>query len=342
MEKKITILGSGSWGTALSVLLANKGYSINLWARKKEHAENLKKNRVNSKYLPNVELPKNINIHWDILESIRDSEIIVIAVASQGVRETLEKIKEHVDENVIFVNVSKGLEKNTLLRISEIVHSYFPNNIYVMLSGPSHAEEVSKNIPTTIVAASKDRNGAELIQDIFTTPNLRVYTNPDVIGVEIGGALKNVIALGAGICDGLGFGDNAKAALMTRGIREIARLGNSIGAYVSTFAGLTGIGDLIVTCTSMHSRNRRCGILLGQGKSLDEAVQSIGMVVEGVSTTKAAYELSLKYGVEMPITTEMYKILYENHDARQSVYNLMQRSKTHEIEEVMLENIEGW
>jgi glycerol-3-phosphate dehydrogenase (NAD(P)+) len=342
MKEKIAVLGAGSWGTALSILLADKGHDINLWGRNHEHIESLRTSRENTKYLPDVKLPENINIHNDIVHCINECSIIVLAVSSQGIRDVMEKIKGHVDGKQIFVNVSKGIENSTLLRISEIVSSYYPDNHYVAFSGPSHAEEVCKGIPTTIVSASKSRFAAEFVQDVFITPRLRVYTNPDVVGVELGGSLKNVIALGAGICDGLGYGDNAKAALMTRGIREIARLGQAMGADVSTFTGLTGIGDLIVTCTSMHSRNRRCGIQLGQGKSLEEAVSSIGMVVEGVYTTKAAYALSKEYSIEMPITNEIYKILYEGCSAKEAVSNLMLRSKTHEIEEGMEDFIDTW
>lgn len=342
MKKKIGILGSGSWGTALAIVLADKGHIVNLWGRNSKYIEELKKSRESSKYLPGVKLKDNINIMSNISQAIIDCDVILLAVASQGVRETLTKIKDLVNTDQIIVNVSKGIENSTMMRISEIVHSFFPQNEYVVLSGPSHAEEVSKGIPTTIVSASKNRKAAEYIQDIFITPSLRVYSNPDVVSVEIGGALKNVIALGAGISDGLGFGDNTKAAIMTRGIREIARLGEAMGGHISTFAGLTGIGDLIVTCTSMHSRNRRCGILLGQGNSLDSAINSIGMVVEGVYTTKAAYELSKKYDIEMPITQEIYNILYNNVDAKESVYNLMLRSKTHEIEEIMESNTIEW
>ncbi len=342
MKKKIGILGAGSWGTALALVLANKGHVVNLWGRRSQHIESLKNDGENSKYLPGIKLKENINLMTDIDKAIVDCDVIVLAIASQGIRETLDKISKVVDTDQIIVNVSKGIENNTLMRISEIVHSFFPKNEYVVLSGPSHAEEVSKGIPTTIVSASESKVAAEYIQDVFTTPNLRVYTNPDVVSVEIGASLKNVIALGAGISDGLGFGDNTKAAIMTRGIREIARLGEAMGGSSSTFSGLTGIGDLIVTCTSMHSRNRRCGILLGQGNSLNNAIDSIGMVVEGVYTTKAAYELSKRYNIEMPITKEIYNILYNNNNAKESVYNLMLRSKTHEIEEVMGKAAKGW
>lgn len=342
MKEKIAVLGAGSWGTALANVLGCKGNSVKLWGRNSEHIEALRATRENSKYLQDIKLSDNIIMCTDIVKCVEGSSIIVLAVSSQGIRSTLEKIEGYAKENQIFVNVAKGIENNTLLKISEIVSSYFPNNQYVSFSGPSHAEEVCKGIPTTIVSASKSRYAAEFVQDVFTTPTLRVYTNPDVVGVELGGALKNVIALGAGICDGLGYGDNAKAALMTRGIREIARLGEAMGANISTFSGLTGIGDLIVTCTSMHSRNRRCGIQLGSGKSLDEAIASIGMVVEGVTTTKAAYGLSKEHNIEMPITTEIYKILYENKSAKEAVNSLMLRSKTHEIEEVMEDFQDEW
>lgn len=342
MKEKVAVLGAGSWGTALSIVLSDKGHIVNLWGRNHEHIESLRSTRKNSKYLSGIELPENISMYTNITKCIEGCSVIVLAVSCQGIRSILEKIKGHVDKGQVFVNVAKGIENNTLLRISEIVNGYYPNNYYVALSGPSHAEEVCKGIPTTIVSASKSRYAAEYIQNIFITPNLRVYTNPDVVGVELGGALKNVIALGAGISDGLGYGDNAKAALMTRGIREIARLGEAMGANIGTFAGLTGIGDLIVTCTSIHSRNRRCGIQLGQGKSLEESMASIGMVVEGVSTTKAAYGLAKEYNVEMPITNEIYKILYENCSAKESVSSLMLRSKTHEIEEVMEDYANEW
>lgn len=342
MKKNVAVLGAGSWGTALSIVLANKGHEVNLWGRNQQHIDDMRCSRENSKYLPDAKLPENISLHNDIAHCIKGSSIIVLAASSQGIREVLQKIKDHVSKEQIFVNVAKGIENNTLLRISQIVKSHYPDNHYVALSGPSHAEEVCKGIPTTIVSASKSRYAAEVVQDVFITPTLRVYTNPDVVGVELGGSLKNVIALGAGISDGLGYGDNAKAALMTRGIREIARLGEAMGANISTFTGLTGIGDLIVTCTSMHSRNRRCGIQLGQGKSLEDAVSSIGMVVEGVYTTKAAYELAKEFNIEMPITNEIYKILCEGRPAKEAVSSLMLRSKTHEIEEVMEDYIESW
>ena len=228
------------------------------------------------------------------------------------------------------------------MRISEIVKEILPNNNYCVLSGPSHAEEVALEIPTTVVAAASNKDVAEYIQDLFITSNFRVYVNPDIIGVELGGALKNIIALGAGISDGLNYGDNTKAALMTRGISEMGRLGVELGANPNTFYGLSGIGDLIVTCTSMHSRNRRAGILLGQGKSLDEAIAEIGMVVEGVKTTKSAYKLSEKIGIEMPITDEIYNVLYNNENVKESVNKLMLRDKKHEMEDIGKNNIYNW
>lgn len=331
---RIAVLGAGSWGTALAMVLADNKEDINLWSFELEHVEKMRATRRNDQFLEDAYLdPERITIYHDIQACIKEAEIILIAVPSQVVRNVMKSLGEAVQPNQLLVNVAKGIEMDTLKRMSEVVADYCPENTYVILSGPSHAEEVAKKMPTTLVSASKSRQAAETIQDLFTTDYLRIYTNPDVVGVELCGSLKNIIAIGAGITDGMGFGDNAKAALMTRGITEIARLGMVMGARTETFAGLSGIGDLIVTCTSMHSRNRRCGIQIGQGKSLDEAVASLGgMVVEGVYTTKSAYELARKYNVEMPITHELYQVLYEGKDARESVHNLMVRNQKHEIE----------
>lgn len=334
MKSTISVIGAGSWGTALSVALSKKGHDVKLWMRNEEQFLQMNKARENIKYLPGVILPNNIELFQDICEAVKDSDIILLAVSSQAVRKVITNFKDVVNEKQIIVNVAKGLENTTLLRISEVVKEELPKNSFAALSGPSHAEEVCRDMPTTLVVAAREKAVAEYVQDVFISPKLRIYTNPDVVGVELGGALKNVIALGAGISDGLGFGDNAKAALMTRGITEISRLGQAMGADLNTFAGLTGIGDLIVTCTSMHSRNRRCGIQIGQGKKLEDAVNSIGMVVEGVVTTKVTYQLSKAYNIEMPITTEIYNILYNDSDVREAVVNLMMRSRTHEIEEV--------
>lgn len=342
MEATIGVLGGGSWGTALALLLANKGHKIDLWVRDIVQCKYMREARENKKYLPNVKLPDNINVTNDIEEAVYKKNIILLAVPSHAVRETIKKFKSQLKEQPILVNAAKGIETDTLLRVSEIVKQELPSIEYTVISGPSHAEEVSRDIPTAVVAASTNRKVAEYIQEVFMTPRFRVYTNPDVIGVELGGALKNVIALGAGISDGLGYGDNTKAALMNRGIIEISRLGEKMRANKKTFAGLSGIGDLIVTCTSLHSRNRRAGIKIGQGASLEEAIKSVGMVVEGVKTTKAAYELSKKYNVKMPITEEIYGVLYEGKDVRYSVFNLMMRDKKHEMEEIVQETGFDW
>ncbi|AFS78721.1 glycerol-3-phosphate dehydrogenase [NAD(P)+] [Gottschalkia acidurici 9a] len=334
MKGKISVLGGGSWGTALALSLAKKGHDIDIWMRDKKQCEDMNYTRENIKYLPGVVIPNNIRATNDLEKAISNKEILISAVPTQSVRDNIKNMKQYINKNQIIVNVSKGIEIGSLCRISEVVKEELPDNEYVVLSGPSHAEEVARDLPTTLVVASDKRKVAEYIQDIFMTPKLRVYTNPDVVGVEMGGALKNIIALGAGISDGLGYGDNTKSALMTRGITEIGRLGCKMGAREVTFAGLSGIGDLIVTCTSIHSRNRRAGILIGEGKNLDEVSTTIGMVVEGTKTTKAAYELSKKYNVEMPITQEIYNVLYSGSDVKNSVVNLMMRNKKYEMEDV--------
>jgi len=340
--ENICVLGGGSWGTALAVVLAKKGYNIDLWLRNKKQCDEINSVRENLKYLQGILLANNIKATDDIEKAVYNKSIIVSAIPTHAVRETMNLIRNHTIEKPIIVNVAKGIEVGTLLRISEIVKEEIPHAEYTILSGPSHAEEVARDIPTTVVAASAKKAVAELIQDIFMTPKFRVYTNPDVIGVELGGALKNVIALGAGISDGLGYGDNTKAALMNRGFVEIARIGEAMGANRLTFAGLSGIGDLIVTCTSMHSRNRRAGILIGQGHSLEKATESIGMVVEGIKTAKATHELSQKYNVNMPITEEIYKVLYEGSNVKNAVVSLMLRDRTHEIEDVVNEDHFSW
>lgn len=340
--KEIAVLGGGSWGTALAILLAKKGIKVKFWVRDLAQCNDLIKTKENLKYLPGVVIPNNVEIVNDLEMAVKNIQVIVLTVPSHAVRETCNSIKKFISKDSVIVNVAKGLETNTLYRMSEVVEEELPNCHYSILSGPSHAEEVSRDMPTTVVAASKMRQTAEFVQDIFMTPKFRVYTNPDVVGVELGGSLKNVIALGAGISDGLGYGDNTKSALMTRGIVEIARLGTALGANTKTFAGLSGIGDLITTCTSLHSRNRRAGILIGQGKPLDLVLKEIGMVVEGVKTTKAAFEISQKVGIEMPITSEIYSILYQDKNVKNAVVNLMLRSKTHEIEEIADDIDSSW
>lgn len=333
--EKVCILGAGSWGSALALVLAKKGYEVNMWTLNEEQANKINKTRENIDYLPGILFPNNITLSTDISKSIVDSKIIVLAVPSQAIRSVSKQIKPFVKDSQILVDVAKGLEKGSGLRLSEVCKQELPNNPYVTLSGPSHAEEVAKDIPTTVVVASEDIQSAQTVQDMFMSPKFRVYTNPDIVGVELGGALKNIIAFGAGVCDGLGYGDNAKAALMTRGISEISRLGAAMGANSSTFSGLSGIGDLIVTCTSMHSRNRRAGILIGQGKSLEETLKEVKMVVEGITATEVAYEVSKELNIDMPITNAIYSVLHNGCNPNEVVIELMMRNKTHEMEEVV-------
>ncbi|MGX4598708.1 NAD(P)H-dependent glycerol-3-phosphate dehydrogenase [Faecalimicrobium sp. JNUCC 81] len=337
--EKICVLGAGSWGSALALVLAKKGYEVSMWTLNEEQADKINKTRENIDYLPGILFPNNITVSTNLEETVRNSKIIVLAVPSQAIRSVSSQIKPFVKKEQILVDVAKGLEKGTGLRLSEVCEQELPNNPYVTLSGPSHAEEVAKDIPTTVVVASENLEIAQVVQDVFMSPKFRVYTNPDIVGVELGGALKNIIAFGAGVCDGLGLGDNAKAALMTRGISEIGRLGAAMGANVSTFAGLSGIGDLIVTCTSMHSRNRRAGILIGQGKSLDETLKEVKMVVEGITATEVAYEVAKKLNIDMPITNAIYSVLHQGSNANEVVIELMMRNKTHEMEEIVNEKL---
>ena len=333
--QKISIIGAGSWGSALALVVAKKGYKVDMWTQSQNQADYINKTRENIDYLPGIIFPSNIDITTSMEEAIKDSELVVLAVPSQAIRSVCSQIRPFLKDNQILVDVAKGLEKGTGKRLSTVCEEELPNNAYVALSGPSHAEEVAKDIPTTVVAASESIENAQIVQDIFMSPKFRVYTNPDVVGVELGGALKNIIAFGAGICDGLGFGDNAKAALMTRGIREITRLGVAMGAKESTFTGLTGVGDLIVTCTSMHSRNRRAGILIGSGKNLQETLDEVKMVVEGITATEVAYEVAKELNIEMPITNAIYSVLYEGNNPHEVVIDLMMRNKTHELEEIV-------
>ncbi|WP_066502831.1 NAD(P)H-dependent glycerol-3-phosphate dehydrogenase [Abyssisolibacter fermentans] len=333
MNTSIGVIGGGSWGTALSILLANKGLNVDLWIRNNEQVKIINNTRLNNKYLPDVHLPEGINVTNDIIKAVYEKDIVLLAVPSHAVRETVKKIKTNIRKDQVIVNVAKGIENDSLMRISEIVNEELTDYKYAILSGPSHAEEVAKNMPTAVVAASNDKQVTEYVQETFMAPTFRVYSSSDVIGVELGGSIKNVVALGAGISDGLGYGDNTKAALMNRGIAEITRLGVKMGANRYTFTGLSGIGDLIVTCTSMHSRNRRAGIKIGEGMNLDEAVESIGMVVEGVKTAKSAHQLSEKYNVELPISDAIYKVLYEGKNVKNAVDELMLRDKKNELED---------
>lgn len=333
MKKQIAILGAGSWGTALAVSLSNNGHSVGIWDINQEHLKELSLHRENKKYLPDVPLSERIAVCMDVEQALKNSDLVIFSAPAQHFRSALSEAKPYLQPGMVMVNVAKGIEQKTLKRLSEIAAEMVPGVKYVALSGPSHAEEVGLGLPTTLVSACTERTLAEYVQDVFMSDRLRVYTNTDLIGVELGGALKNIIALGAGISDGMGFGDNAKAAMMTRGMTEISRLGNYLGAKPSTFSGLTGIGDLIVTCTSVHSRNRRCGIMIGEGMKPSEAIKKVGMVVEGIYTTEAAYELAEMHQVEMPITEQIYKVIKEEINARSAVMQLMNREKKHETEE---------
>lgn len=335
--QNVVVLGAGSWGTALSIVLSQNGHNCLLWSHREDQANEINNQHSNKKYLPDTVLPNTLTATSSLKEAAAHGKIIVMAVPTKGIREVCRKIKEWIQEPILFVHVSKGIEPDSLKRISEVMREELPPDLIqeiVVLSGPSHAEEVVLKHPTTVTAACEDIQSAEKIQDLFMQSYFRVYTNADVIGVEIGGALKNIIALAAGISDGLGYGDNAKAALITRGIAEISRLGTKMGANPLTFSGLTGIGDLIVTCTSVHSRNWRAGNMLGKGMQLVEVLEQMGMVVEGVRTTKAAYQLSKLHQVPMPITSALYAVLFEKVDPKQAVDQLMDRVKKHEMEDL--------
>lgn len=327
---KIAVIGSGGWGTAIAILLSSRGHDVYLWSWIQEETDRLSLDRENKEFLPNVKFPDTIYCTHDMQKCTENAELIITAAPSPATRTTAKQLAPYVSDGQKIVNISKGLEEGTLLRLSEVYKQEIPQSDVSVMSGPSHAEEVSRGLPTTNVVASDSIETAKQIQDIFMGEMFRVYTSTDVTGVELGGALKNVIALCAGISDGLGYGDNTKAALMTRGLAEIARLGKAMGADERTFMGLSGVGDLIVTCTSMHSRNRRAGILIGQGKTLQETLDEVHMVVEGVNTATAAYEMAKKYNVTMPIVTEAYNILFNGTDARSAVLNLMTREKRQE------------
>ncbi|MBR1990317.1 MAG: NAD(P)H-dependent glycerol-3-phosphate dehydrogenase [Firmicutes bacterium] len=329
--KKIGIIGAGSFGTALAMILANKGHEVTVWARDFIQVNQMIKTRENSHYLPGVKLPETIEFTSELGEAAADKEYLVFAVPAQSFRGVFEKAVQYFDSSVPVINVAKGIEKGTLMRLSEVAKKIMPEVRYVALSGPSHAEEVAREMPTTVVVAGYDHDLAVDVQNLFNTERFRVYTNEDLLGVELGGALKNIIALGAGISDGMGFGDNAKAAMMTRGITEMTRLGYALGADMATFSGLAGIGDLIVTCTSMHSRNRRCGILIGQGMEPDKAIEEIGMVVEGISTAEAAFSLAKMCKVEMPITECIYKVIHGELRADDALGFLMGRVTKNEM-----------
>ena len=330
---KAAVVGSGGWGTALALCLLRNGHETLLWSHSRQKAEEMEKTRQNN-MLPGVQLPEALKIAWEP-SSVAGYPLVVIACPSVHIRSVCRQVAPYLAEDAVLVSVTKGIEPGSLLRMSQIVREETHREVAV-LTGPSHAEEVAKNIPTACVAASENQALAELVQDAFMSDSFRVYTSADVIGSELGGALKNVIALCAGVSDGMGNGDNTKAMLMTRGLTEIARLGVAMGARKETFAGLAGVGDLIVTCTSQHSRNRRAGILMGQGKGPQEAMEAVGAVVEGYYAAKSAWELACKLGVEMPIIHGAYRALYENVDVKTVLKSLLCRARKAETEDA------GW
>lgn len=335
----IGVIGAGTWGTALAIMLHNNGHSVTIWSAIPEEIEEMKQARLH-KNLPEAAISSKICLTNDLEAAMRQKDILVLAVPSVFIRETAKRMKGYLKKGQIVINVAKGIEEATLQTMSQVVEEELPDAEVAVLSGPSHAEEVSRGIPTTCVAGAHKRPVAEYIQSVFMSPVFRVYTSPDMLGIEVGAALKNVIALAAGIADGLGYGDNTKAALITRGIAEITRLGMKMGGKEQTFAGLSGIGDLIVTCASIHSRNRRAGILIGQGYTMDNAMKEVQMVVEGVYSAKAAKILSEKYKTDMPIVEQVNQVLFENKPAKDAVNDLMLRDKRIESGSLPWENEE--
>ena len=332
---KFTILGMGGFGLALAVMLNNFGHDVIVWSAFKQEIDDIRRDGENKQKLPGIKISDEIILTDDLCKAC-STDIIIFGVPTKFVRSVAKQVAPYLSKDTIIVNTSKGLEEETLKRMSEVIEEELPQNPIVVLTGPSHAEEVALGVPTTVVVTSKDMQYADHIQSVMSNNTFRIYINDDVIGCELGGSFKNIIALCAGICDGMGLGDNTKAALMTRGITEIARLGVALGAKDETFAGLTGIGDLIVTCTSMHSRNRRAGILIGQGISPVEAVERVG-TVEGYICTKTAYELAKKVGIDMPITEQCNNVLFNGLNVKSALINLMGRPKRHETETIWVD-----
>ena len=324
---KVSVLGAGSWGTALSVVLSDNGHEVTVWSIDENEISMLCECREHKDKLPGVKLPEQMIFTTDLKEACHNKDLLVLAVPSVYTRSTAQLMSPHIEKDQIIVNVAKGIEEASLMTLSEILESEIPCAKIAVMSGPSHAEEVGRKIPTTCVVGARKKETAEFVQNIFMNNVFRVYISPDVLGIELGGALKNVVALAAGMADGLGYGDNTKAALITRGIAEISRLGVAMGGKAETFAGLTGIGDLVVTCASVHSRNRKAGVLIGQGKTMDEAMKEVHMIVEGVYSAKAAKALALKYNVEVPIIDKVNKVLFENVSVKDAVSELMQRQR---------------
>jgi len=339
MKDKVAVIGGGSWGTALAQVLYNNQYQVKIYDLSEEKVNQINNEHINS-YLPDVKLPEGLEATTDLNQAVKGAKAIVVVVPSHAVRLVAQDLAEVLEENTLVISAAKGLEEDTYLRMSQVLAEELPAEFrerIIALSGPSHAEEVIKNDPTTVVAAHENKELAQQVQDMFMTDEFRVYTNPDVIGVELGAAVKNIIAIGAGIAAGLDYGDNALAALVTRGITEIKRLGVALDAKSMTFAGLTGLGDLIVTCASEHSRNRRLGYKIGSGKSVEDALDEMQMVAEGFKTAKAVYQLAENLEIDMPISNQVYSILFEDKDPREAVNDLMMRGKKHEIEAVAQE-----
>jgi glycerol-3-phosphate dehydrogenase (NAD(P)+) len=331
---RISVLGAGSWGTTLAILLAEKSHEVVLWSFLEKDTETILRTRENPAFLPGIRIPDSIAVTSDLGAAVRHSEMIVVAIPSQFIRNALTRLRTMTFDNTLLVNVAKGVENGTLMTMSEMLHDTLPHltpEHIATLSGPSHAEEVSKRIPTTVVVASTSLETARAVQSVFMVPYFRVYASEDLRGVELGGALKNVIAIAAGIVDGANLGDNTKAALMTRGIAEITRIGVAMGAHVRTFGGLSGIGDLMVTCMSRHSRNRHIGVEIGKGRKLPEILGEMVMVAEGVATTQSAYELARRVGVEVPIIEQVHKILFEAKDPLAACNDLMTRDPKGEV-----------
>ncbi|MBI5683338.1 MAG: NAD(P)H-dependent glycerol-3-phosphate dehydrogenase [Deltaproteobacteria bacterium] len=331
----VGVLGAGSWGTTLANLVAEKGYKVSLWVRRKDLCDKMQNTSENPDYLPGIKLSKNILATTSLEDAVRDKTFIICVIPSHGVRAVLSSVKHIFSKESLIVSASKGIEEDTLLTVSEILKAILPEAVHkniAVLSGPSFAKEVSLKLPTAVCIAGKEKGVSERFQNLLVTDYFRVYTNEDLIGVELGGALKNVIAIASGICDGMGLGNNARAALITRGLAEIARLGSKMGANPLTFSGLSGLGDMVLTCTGELSRNRYVGNMIGKGFRLDDILKEMKMVAEGVRTAKAAYELSIKHGVYMPITEEVYNVLYKNKPPNNAVFELMTREQKGEVE----------
>lgn len=331
---RVGVIGAGAWGTALALLCCKNGHEVTMWSALPAEIETLKADGQNKRCLEGVFFPKELHLTAEDEVACSNQDVLIFAVASPYIRSTAKRLSSLIAKDQKIVSVAKGIEEDTLMILTDVIESEIPQADVAVLSGPSHAEEVGRGIPTTCVVGAKSRKSAEYLQNIFVSPVFRVYTSPDLLGMELGGALKNVIALGAGMADGLGYGDNTKAALITRGIAEITRLGVAMGGKKETFSGLTGMGDLIVTCASMHSRNRRAGILIGQGKTSDEAMKEVNQVVEGVYAAKAAKKLSDQYGIDLPICNMVYRILMENFPVKDAVLELMMRDSKPEHQDL--------